>query len=222
MNVRIDSPFAKLTEAQCENLLDASETMAVDELVEQFKGAYKVKCSVPAMRRFLRRLREKELIKEGKEAEGNVAALAKAGEDPKVREATLTTARQRMFETMLETNNREALLEMFTALNEEKAKEREWELEERKVRVAEENAKLGWKKLEHDRAISAAKLLPKVWLILSDVKMDAQERVVRAQECLAREGARLLPEVAVGTVTRATALGELTAGEIGGGGGERS
>ena len=202
MNIRSDSPFAKLTEGQCENLLDASGTMTIDELVEQFKAAYGTKCSVSAMRRFLRRLREETLIKDGKESEENVAALAKSGEDSKVREATLTTARQRMFETMLETNNREALLEMFTALNAEKEKDREWALEERKVRVAEENAKLGWKKLEHDRAISAAKLLPKVWLILTDVKVDAQERVVRAQECLAREGARLLPEVVVARTER--------------------
>jgi hypothetical protein len=162
--------------------------MTIDEVVEQFKAAYGIKCSVSAMRRFLRRLREEKLIKDGTESEENVAALAKSGEDSKVREATLTTARQRMFETMLETNNREALLEMFTALNAEKEKDREWALEERKVRVAEEHAKLGWKKLEHDREISAAKLLPKVWAILTDVKVDAQE-------CLAREEARLLPEV---------------------------
>ena len=194
MNVRSDSPFVKLTEEQCENLVECAETMSVQDLVKVFKGAPEpIICSVPAMRRFLRRLREEKMLKHAKESEDNVAALAKQGDDPKVREATLVTARQRMFDCMMHTNDREALLEMFSALNEEKEKDRLCALEERKVRVAEEQAKLGWKKLEHDRASSAAKLLPKVWLILTDVKVDAQERVTRAQACLAREGARLLP-----------------------------
>jgi len=199
MNIRNDSPFARLTEEQRENLVELAETMTVETLVKALNGGPSpIICSVPALRRFLRRLREEKLIKNGKESEENVATLAKHAEDPKVREATLTAARQKMFDCMVHTNDREALLEMFNALNVEKEKDRQNALEERKVRVAEENAKLGWKKLEQDRAISAAKLLPKVWLILSDVKVDAQERVARAQECLTREGARLLPGVAAG------------------------
>jgi hypothetical protein len=43
------------------------------------------------------------------------------------------------------------LMELFRELNEEKAEDRAQALEERKVKVAEENAKLGWSTLAENR-----------------------------------------------------------------------
>ena len=79
-----------------------------------------------------------------------------------------------------------------TVVRVECGQEREWELEERKVKVVEENAKLGWRKLECENARSGLKLLPKVRELLSDGTRSLEERVWMAPDCLEGEGAKLL------------------------------
>jgi hypothetical protein len=97
-----------------------------------------------------------------------------------------------MFESAFQTNNREMLMEMFRELNEEKAEDRAQALEERKVKVAEENAKLGWRKLECENARAGLKVLPKIHAILTDATKDSDVRVAEALVCLGSEGAQLL------------------------------
>ena len=195
MKIRSDSPFAKLTQAQLENLAELSKTMTAEQMMEVLKRAPEpIDCTLPALRRFMQRLRTEELLKDGEEARESVEEFARRGEDSKVREATLAAARERMFTAAVDTNFREALLETFNALNAEKTREKELALEERKVAVAEENARLGWRKLECENARSGLKLLPKVREILADPGAPAEERIARALECLGREGALLLNE----------------------------
>src|SRR5204863_3728617 len=122
MKIRSDSAFARLTAAQMENLAEVSKSMAAEDVWHELKTAPQpIVCTLPALRRFLQRLREEEFLKDAAEAKETVDALAKHGEDGKVRDATLATMRQRMFENAFETNNRELLMEMFRELNEEKA-----------------------------------------------------------------------------------------------------
>jgi hypothetical protein len=58
--------------------------------------------------------------------------------------------------------------------------------------VAEENAKIGWRRLELQQAKSALALLPKVTAILMEVNGSAEERLARMREALLEGGGRLL------------------------------
>ena len=60
------------------------------------------------------------------------------------------------------------------------------------VKVVEENAKLGWRKLECENARSGVKLLPKVRELLMDATRKPEERLAMALECLGVEGGKLL------------------------------
>jgi hypothetical protein len=193
MKIRNDSPFAKLTKEQGEKLLELSKTMSMESLVKVVEGAPEpIHCSIPAMRRYLKRIEQEQLIEDAQESEETVAILAKSGQNPGVRDAALAAMRQRMFESAFQTNNREMLMEMFRELNEEKAEDRAQALEERKVKVAEENAKLGWRKLECENARSGLKVLPKIRVILTDTTKDSDARAAEALACLGSEGAQLL------------------------------
>jgi hypothetical protein len=60
--------------------------------------------------------------------------------------------------------------------------------------VAEENAKLGWRKLELQQARSALRLLPAIRAILMDGETAAEERVARARAFLMADAGKLLLE----------------------------
>ena len=100
--------------------------------------------------------------------------------------------RQLLYADALETDCRPALQDAFRIMVEEKRQERLLELEERKVKVAEENAKIGRRKLELQAAQSALKLLPRVREALMDGTASAEDRVSRALKCLTEEGGKLM------------------------------
>lgn len=194
MKIRNDSPFAKLTPEQLDSLAESSKGLTTEQMMEVLKGSPEpIRCTLPALRRFLQRLRLEQLVKDREESREEVEALAARG-DGKVRDAALAAAQEKMFQLAVDTNHREALMETYSALHAEKVKERELLLEERKVAVAEENARVGRRKLELEAARSGLKLLPKVREILMDANLADGERVTRALECLGREGGKLLAE----------------------------
>ena len=176
-------------------LVMLSREMTLEELLEMLKGAPEpVHCSLGALSRFLKKAKEDKMLREAQDSDESIEAFAKRGKNPKVREAALAAMRDRMFELVVDSNNAAHLMETFESLKAEKEKERLWELEERKVKVAEENAKLGWRKLECENARSGLKLLPKVQELLMDGKRSFEERVRMALDCLGVEGAKLLVE----------------------------
>jgi hypothetical protein len=195
MKMRSDSPFAKLSEDQCDMLVMLSESMTLEQLVEVVKKAPEpIVCSLGTMSRFLQKAQEDKMLRNAQASDESIEAFARRGENPKVREATLAAMRDRMFKQVVESNNGDRLMETFESLKAEKEKERLLELEERKVKVAEENAKLGWRKLECENARSGLKLLPKVRELLSDGTRSFEERVGMALDCLGSEGGKLLVE----------------------------
>lgn len=197
MKVRSDSPFAKLTEDQRKNLLVLSRSMSLMDLCKVVEGAPEpIRCSVAAMRKFIRRLEQENLLEEAEEDADMVADFAKRGQDPAVRDATLGAMQQRMFENAFETNNRELMMEMFQAMQDSRAREQDRAIEDRKVKVLEENAKLGWRKLELENARAGLKLLPKAREILMDASLSAEQRVAGALQALMQVDAvmRMLPE----------------------------
>src|SRR5205823_1455020 len=118
--------------------------------------------------------------------------LAEAGKNSTSREAALELARQKLLDVAEKSADAEKLSEVVKTLSEEKAREHELAMRERAMKVAEENAKLGWRKLELQEARSALRLLPAIRAILMDGEMAAEERVARAREALMAGGGKLL------------------------------
>ena len=193
MKMRSDSVFAKLTEDQCDMLVMLSQEMTLEQVLEVLKGGPEpINCTLGALSRFLKKAKEDKLLRDAQASDESIEAFARRGANPKVREAALAAMRDRMFELMVDSNNAAHLMETFESLKAEKAQERSLELEERKVKVAEENAKLGWRKLECENARSGLKLLPKVREMLGDGTRSFEDRVRMALDCLEGEGAKLL------------------------------
>jgi hypothetical protein len=119
-------------------------------------------------------LKEEALLEEAEEGSDVLATFAARAQNATARDGAIEAVRQKLFAEALETNDRPALLEMFKSLNEEKQQERLASVEERKVKVAEENAKVGWRKLELAAAQSALRLLPQLREALMDTSVSAE------------------------------------------------
>jgi len=185
MKFRKHSAFAKLTDDQCEKLLAASKCMTLEQLVDIVKGAPEpIHCSLGAMRKFLKRLEKEEQLELAEENAEIVEDLSKRANTPALRDATLQAMRERTFEVAFESNNRELLMEIYESLIAEKKEERAMELEERKVKVAEENAKIGWRKLEYEQARAGLKALPRIRELLMDSSRSTEDRVAGSLQLL--------------------------------------
>jgi hypothetical protein len=194
MKIRSDSAFAKLTDEEKDLLLDMAEWMSLDELAERVEIEFKIETSSSSLQRFLTRLRREVMVEEAKAAEEGMSQLAELGKKATSREAALEVARQKLLDVASTAKGAESekLVEVMKTLGEEKAREHELAMRERAMKVAEENAKLGWRKLELQQARSALRLLPAIRAILMDGEMAAEERVARARECLMAGGGQLL------------------------------
>ena len=188
MKLRSDSPFAKLTEDEIDNLVLLSSSLTLVQLIEVVKGAPEpIHCSITAMSRFLKKAKEEKMLRDAEASQESVEAFAKRGKDTKVREAALAVMRDRMFELMVDSNNAERLMEAYNALAHEEERDRALTLEERKVQVAEQNALTGQRRLEIEYAQSGLKMLPKLRELLMDKTISGEERAARALECLTVE-----------------------------------
>jgi hypothetical protein len=65
-------------------------------------------------------------------------------------------------------------------------------MRERAMKVAEENAKLGWRKLELQQARSALRLLPSILQVVTGEEGTAEERLGKVRELLMNGGGKLL------------------------------
>jgi len=193
MKLRSDSPFAKLTEDQCDTIVAASSYSSILELLAMVtRPPLSLSCSLGALSRFLRRAKEDKQLRESEASQETVEAFANRGEGRKVREATMSAVRDRMFEAAVDPNIRDQLPEVFAALNDEQSKAKMIEIEERKVMVAEDNVRLGWRKLECENARAGLKVLPRLREVLTDTTKNANDRVALALECLGTAGMPLL------------------------------
>ena len=86
----------------------------------------------------------------------------------------------------------EKLVELVKSLGEEKAREHELVMRERAMKVAEENAKLGWRKLELQEARSALRLLPAILQVVTGGDGTAEERLAKVRDILTVGGGKLL------------------------------
>jgi hypothetical protein len=193
MKIRNDSPFKDITREQIDYILEVYGVIKLETVLERLRNAKPpIVCSPDALRRFARRLKEEALLEDAEEASETMEKLAAKAKNEKVREGTLEAARHRLYENALETNELAALQKFFQMMAEEKKQEQLLAIEERKAKAAEENAKIGWRKLELSAAQSALKLLPQIREALMDASVSAEERVNRALRCLMEGGGKLL------------------------------
>jgi hypothetical protein len=186
MKIRNDSPFAKLTVEEQELILDLAESMKLSDLADHVETKFAVTAgvTVAALKRFLRRMRTRQSLKEAEEAEKEIKALAQRAKNSQARDAALEAARQRMCSLAADCENRGELSAMIKALSEEKAREHELMMREREVAVSEEQSKLAWRKLEVEMARAQMKLLPRALEILSDAALDDTRKVAETRRCL--------------------------------------
>jgi hypothetical protein len=89
----------------------------------------------------------------------------------------------------LEAMEPEKLAEVMRVLREEKAREHEQSMRERAIALAEDNAKIGWRKLELQQARTALRLLPAIRQILMEAESTAEERLAPRGTSWVREAA---------------------------------
>jgi hypothetical protein len=194
MKIRSDSAFAKLTDEQKDFLLDMADGMNLDELADRVEIEFGIETTSSSVQRYLARLRREVMIEEAKAAEEGMSQLAELGKKATSREATLEVARQKLLDVASTATSGEnaKLMEVMKMLGEEKAREHELAMRERAMKVAEENAKLGWRKLELQQARSALRLLPAILQVVTGGEGTAEERLGKVRELLMSGGGQLL------------------------------
>jgi hypothetical protein len=194
MKIRSDSPFAKLTEEDKMWILEYSAVMTLEKLTDYIAREHQIETSDSAVQRFLARLKTEAVVQDAKDKNSDLEELAEAGKNSVSRDAALEMARQKLVDVAANAKGSESekLVEVVKVLGEEKAREHELVMRERAMKVAEENAKLGWRKLELQQARSALRLLPAIRAILMDGEIAVEERVSRAREMLTVGSEKLL------------------------------
>jgi hypothetical protein len=195
MKMRSDSPFAGLSELDRMLILDAAEGSKIQEVVEYVEKTFPtLEFSLPALKRFIRRLREENLREEVEESDEAMASFAAAGKAGRARDGVIEAMRRKMYAGALDSSSGEKTKELYELMKEEQKEDRLLALQERRMSLEEENAKQEWRQAELEDARSALKLLPVVAEILNSVEGTAEERLARAREVLGARGARLLTE----------------------------
>ena len=213
MRIREESPFYGITEEQKELFLDEANQLGYMRIAELWEMRSGKKTTEGQVKRFLRRLRYERALRETDDSQEDLAAFAQRATDGKARDGMIEAARQKLFEEALAKGDQALLLELYKAANEERAREREVVVEQRKAAVAEENAKIGWMRVAGGRKVLQAavasseavieagaaeepKLLPLVREVLADPTKKPEERIAAVLEFLATgasaEGMKLL------------------------------
>jgi hypothetical protein len=194
MKIRSDSAFAKLTDEQKDLLLEESNHMSLDDLADWTEAEFGADTTSSSLQRYLARLRREVIVEEAKAAEEGMAQLAELGKRGSSREAALELARQKLLDVASNATGAESakLVEVMKTLGEEKAREHELAMRARAMKVAEENAKLGWRKLELQEARSVLRLLPRILEVVTGRDGTGEERLTQLRELLMSGGGKLL------------------------------
>lgn len=206
MRIREDSPFYGISEEQKEQFMAEAEQlthMRIAELWEMRSGKPTTEGQV---KRFLQRLRYERAVRETDDSSEDWATFAKRAKDGKARDGLIEAARQKLFEEALANGDNTLLLELYKSANEERAREREVLVSQRKARAAEERLRIGWMNVAGGREflnaamVSAqpvidsggaedAKLLPRLREALTDSSKKVEDRLAAALEVVQTAGA---------------------------------
>jgi hypothetical protein len=193
MKLRSDSMFAALSEVEQIMILDVAEIGTIQHVIDHMTKQHpELDYSIPALKRFIRRLREENLREEVEEADEAMESLAKVGKSGRTRDGVLEAMRRKIYGEALEAKDSMQAMMVFNMMKQEQEKDRSLALEERRMALEEENAKQEWKRKELEDARSALRLLPRIAEILMESEGTAEERLARAREVLGPGGAKLL------------------------------
>jgi hypothetical protein len=175
-------------------ILDVAEVGTIQHVIEHMTRNHPtLDYSIPALKRFVRRLREENLREEVEDSDEAMKNFAKAGKSGRARDGVMEAMRRKLYADALEAKDSGMAMMVFRMMKEEQKEDRSLALEERRMAVEEENAKQEWRRQELEDARSALKLLPAITEILMSADGSAEERLARARECLlATGGAKLL------------------------------
>ena len=190
MKIRSDSPFYGITEEQINTMLDIADHEPLGEIAEWWTHVSGKLVSDEQARRFLSRVKRERMLKDTRDSGDELKEWADGASDGKRRDGLIEAARQQLFEAGLEKGDSAVLLELYRAANEE----REVEVERRKVAATEERVKIGWKKLELQKAEAALRLLPQLRALLEESGGSAEETLAKVRQVVGVEGTRLLGE----------------------------
>jgi hypothetical protein len=173
--------------------MNVAETGTIKEVVDHMINYHpQLDYSIPALKRFIRRLREENLREEVEEADESMEGLAKAARSGRTRDGVLEAMRRKIYTEALEAKDSMKAMMVFNLMKAEQKEDRSLALEERRMALEEENAKQEWKRKELEDARSALKLLPMITEILMSGEGTDAERLARARDVLTVGGAKLL------------------------------
>ena len=210
MRIREDSPFFGISEEQKDMLVDEARELTLDRMAELWQERTGRTTTRGQIKWFLQRIRHERALRDAEDATDDLKALAERAKDGVVRDGLIEAARQKLFEEALMKGDSKLLLELYKAANDERAREREVAVDQRKAAVAEQNAMIGWSKLPggismmkrlEARVVSShalpegadveQRLLPALKEALLDTTKKPEERLEAALSWLQREEAGL-------------------------------
>jgi hypothetical protein len=195
MKCRKDSPFYGMTEEQIDRLLElqANGELLCD-IAEWWVYVSKNEINMEQVRRFLSRVKRERMLQDAIDSGDEMKEWAAGAGDGKRRDGLIEAARQQLFEAALEKGDSAVLLELYRSAHEERAREREVEVERRKAAATEERVKIGWRQLELQKAEAVLRLLPRLRALLEEPAGSAEETLSKVREVVGVGGARLLGE----------------------------
>src|SRR5687768_13617470 len=120
MKLRNDSPFAALTEVECGMILESAERLSIEQLVDVVEKINPdIEFSIPALKRFVRRLREENLREEVEESDEAMEGFAKAGRNGRARDGVIEAMRRRMYAQALEQKDPAMAMAVFNMMKTE-------------------------------------------------------------------------------------------------------
>jgi hypothetical protein len=149
MQTRGDNQLENLDPKTQEGILEIAANSSLPVVLNSLKE-HGIEVSPSTLKRFIRRHREKCLLKDAEESKEAIDALAESGRSGKLREGSLEAVRQRLYDRALGSHDPEEARELFAAMVAEETKLKQIELEARKVAAFEEQVRIQRLKLELD------------------------------------------------------------------------
>ncbi len=193
MKLRSDSPFAKLSPEEQMMILETSEVCSLEQLIKHVEGLFpKISFSVPALKRFLRRMKEEEMREEAEDSQEAMEGLVKSADNGRARDGVLEAMRRKLYMQALDSKDPASAMSLYMMMRQERMEDRKEAREARRLALEEENARLERRHRELEEARTSLALLPKLTAIVMEGEAPAEDRLRAARECLGAEGARLL------------------------------
>jgi hypothetical protein len=155
MKIRKDSPFFGIKDHERKLLvIMASCGKTHHEIASKWNELSGKMTGPDQVHRFLARCAYEEELKGMEGQSEELAVFGERAADGKARDGIIEAGRQRLFERALASGNDELLLELYREANEERGRERELAVSQRKAAVAEENARIGRERLALKRSVA--------------------------------------------------------------------